>query len=357
MSTEKHENGRTTGQYLFFLRLIFLIVAFAVGYHYRYYLDEFSDEGDRLLMALIFVGIAGIITYLENLCKTKDIPKELIMGVLGFVAGLMLATFVCSTVILDETSVSSRGLRVGLHFIFGYIGAAMGIRYTRHFDFSEARFLVPSEDRLRGCQVLDTSILIDGRILDIVNAGIFRSPIVVPRFVVSELQALADSTDHRKRSKGRRGFDVLSQLQGDKSRNVEVFEVDFNDLDSVDKKLLAFCKQHSANLCTLDYNLARMAEIEEVEVVNFNRLAQAMKQVIFSGDEVEIEILREGKEEHQGVGYLEDGTMVVVDRGRSHIGQRVPVVVTTVLQTSAGHMVFARINNAAMSNHQGGRTA
>ena len=340
------EKEEITRLYLICVRVIFLFMAFHLGYNYKYQFDIHAQESDRLIMASTFLLVAVIMVYAEIRSHTSFASKELVFGVLGMVAGLALATTICATIILDELvpSVWTRISRTGIHFAFAYFGTVIGLRCSPHITYPPTRFFIPPGDRLHGCSVLDTSVLIDGRIVEFLESGILTVNVVVPRFVVNELQALSDSADPKKRSRGRRGFDVLQQLQNNPDTPIDLLEVDFEDVNGVDEKLLALCRLHDARLCTVDFNLVRMAEVQQLKVINFNRLAQAMKKTISTGDELEIEIQREGKEEYQGVGYLEDGTMVVVEKGRRLIGRRVPVIVSTVLQTTSGYMVFARLS-------------
>ena len=337
--------------FLIAARAIFLIMAFQLGYNYRYHIDPFSLESDALISAFTFLLVAGILVYIETQIEDA-FPQELMIGLFGLVVGLTIATIISATVILDSTTQGARIMRIGLHFILGYLGTVLGLRHAERFDFSLASFLVPGKNRLRGAQILDTSVLIDGRIVEVGKSGILVGPVVVPRFVLDELQALADSNDHRKRTKGRRGFDILSKLRESESIDFEILEQDFDWLDGVDQKLLAMVRLHDGRLCTMDYNLARLAELQQATVVDLNRLALAIKRSIISGEEVEVEILREGKEEDQGVGYLDDGTMVVIDKGREWIGERVRAVVTSVLQTAAGQMVFARRTDVLIETAQ-----
>jgi len=191
-----------------------------------------------------------------------------------------------------------------------------------------------------GGKLLDTSAIIDGRIADVVTTGYLEGPLLVPRFVLRELQRLADGADPLRRNRGKRGFEILKRLQD--LRSVEIVEADVAGVSDVDAKLVELARQRGAHVVTTDYNLNRVAELSGVSVLNVNDLANALKPVVLPGESLRVQVLREGKEPGQGVGFLEDGTMVVVEQGRRLLGQEVPVVVTSALQTSAGRMVFAR---------------
>ena len=190
--------------------------------------------------------------------------------------------------------------------------------------------------------LVDTSALVDGRIGDVATTGFVQGVLVVPQFVLRELQRLADGADPQKRARGRRGFEVLRRLQDIRGVTVEIVDDDVPETPEVDRKLLDLARRRGAAILTTDYNLNRLADVSGIMVLNVNDLANALKPVVVPGDLLRVQVLREGKETGQGVGFLQDGTMVVVDQGRSFVGQEVAVVVTSALQTSAGRMIFAR---------------
>ena len=192
--------------------------------------------------------------------------------------------------------------------------------------------------------LLDTSVIIDGRVSDISKTGFITGPIMVPRFVLNELQHIADSSDSLRRSRGRRGLEILKELQKESVVPVKVTNVDVDSVREVDDKLVVLAKQLHCPVITNDYNLNHVAELQGVTVLNINELANAVKVVCLPGETMEVNIIQDGKEEGQGVGYLEDGTMVVVDEGRRRMNKKIRVVVTKVLQTSAGRMLFARLD-------------
>lgn len=194
-------------------------------------------------------------------------------------------------------------------------------------------------------KILDTSAIIDGRILDVALTGFLEGSIVLPRFILTELQRIADSTDPLRRTKGRRGMTVVTELQKLKTIKIEISETKLQDLEreNVDDALVALAKKIKAKIITTDYNLSQIAQIEGVSVLNVNDLTNSLKPILLPGENVEVEILRAGKENQQGIGYLNDGTMLVVEDGYKHIGERVKITVTSILQTSAGRMVFGRI--------------
>lgn len=194
-------------------------------------------------------------------------------------------------------------------------------------------------------KLLDTSVIIDGRIIDIGKCRFLEGDLLVPRFILRELQGIADSSDAMRRGRGRRGLDILKQLQDHPDLSVKVIEQDVPDAKEVDVKLIRLAQQLKAAILTIDYNLNKVAGLQEVSVLNINDLANALKPVVLPGEELRIQVVKEGKEAGQGVGYLEDGTMVVVDNGRAQIGKALKVTVTSIIQTSAGRMIFTRFGD------------
>ncbi|MCL4423898.1 MAG: PIN domain-containing protein, partial [Firmicutes bacterium] len=197
-------------------------------------------------------------------------------------------------------------------------------------------------ERVSLAKILDTSVIIDGRIADIYQSGFVEGTLIIPGFVLQELQHIADSSDLLKRNRGRRGLDVLNRIQKDLNAKVQIYERDFPGNMEVDAKLVRLAKLLDAKVITNDYNLNKVAELQGVQVLNINELANAVKPVVLPGEEMSVHVIKDGKEFGQGVGYLDDGTMIVIDGGRKHIGETIGVMVTSVLQTAAGRMIFAR---------------
>ncbi len=270
-------------------------------------------------------------------------PGEIAGGAAGLIAGLGIALLIKSILFEFFTSTGRVGgyLAIVVYLLIAifcaYLGARVGAKNR----------LWPTGNRQANgtanvAKVIDTSVIVDGRIVEIVESGFLEGVLVVPRFVLRELQAIADSVDAQKRMRGRRGLDVLSRLQ--EVRTLEIDERDYDDLapGGVDAKLVRLAQERGAKLLTNDYNLNRIAHVEGVEVLNINDLSTALRPVVLPGEELHVHVIREGKEAQQGVAYLEDGTMIVIDHGRRLIGETTDVVVTSVLQTSAGRMIFAR---------------
>ena len=269
-------------------------------------------------------------------------PAEIAGGAVGLVVGLLIA-FLIKGIVFELISDFGRAgtyIAIVLYLILAifaaYLGARVGAK-IRIVPFS--RSLAGGAE---GAKLVDTSTIVDGRIVEIAESGFLEGELIVPRFVLRELQAISDSVDPLKRTRGRRGFDVLSRLQ--ELADVQISERDFPDMapGNVDARLVRLAQELGAKLVTNDYNLNRIAHVEGVAVLNVNELANAVKPVVLPGEELHVAVIREGKEFHQGVGYLEDGTMIVVEHGRRLIGEETDVIVTSVLQTVAGRMIFAR---------------
>jgi uncharacterized protein YacL len=225
----------------------------------------------------------------------------------------------------------------------GFCGLLLGITKSHSMNLDPLHLFTRSQrDRTRSAKLLDTSVLIDGRIADITEAGFLEGPLVIPQFVLNELQAIADSSDSTKRLRGRRGLDIVQRLQHIPGIRVEISGNDFADVHEVDLKLIEAAKAMPANLVTTDFNLNKLAQVQGLTVLNINDLANAMRPVVLAGESLRVFIAKEGKEHSQGVAYLDDGTMVVVENARRYLGKTIEITVTSVLQTAAGKMIFGK---------------
>jgi uncharacterized protein YacL len=271
-------------------------------------------------------------------------PGELVGGAIGLVTGLVIAFLVKSILFEFVAFAGPTGgyIAIALYLVLSIFAAFLGARVGAKQRVALGRIGARSAAATGGGQpkVLDTSVIIDGRVLDIVRSGFLEGPLLLPRFVLRELQLIADSADPLKRTRGRRGLEMLSTLQ--ETVPIEIVERDPEDIAQVDAKLVRLAQERGAKLVTNDYNLNRVAHVEGVAVLNINELANSVKPVLLPGEELRVAVIREGRETHQGVGYLEDGTMIVVENGRRLIGETVDVAVTSALQTNAGRMIFAR---------------
>lgn len=268
-------------------------------------------------------------------------------AVFGLLFGLIMAKLVSDAVALIplEPNVLAT-TRVGLTWAFCYLGMTMALRGRDEFNVIIPYVRLARHDRGEEAYLVDTSAIIDGRLLDLCKTRFVEGRLVIPRFVLKELQTVADSADALKRNRGRRGLEVLNQLRQLTSIDVRIHEEELPGIAETDAKLVKLAQMLGTRVITNDYNLNKVAELQNVGVLNVNELAQALRPVVLPGEMLEVKPIKEGKEHHQAVAYLDDGTMVVVENGRALIGQSVRGLVTSVLQTAAGRMVFVRPDNA-----------
>ncbi len=303
----------------------------------------------------------GLVKWLES--KLTGMPTyDLIGGFLGVIAGLLISRLFSGS--FSDIPFIGPTASVALSVFLGYVGLIIGVK--RKDDILGIFSFIPKlkgekgdkgdkGDREKskdgkeinkplnsGYKILDTSVIIDGRIADIVKTGFLDGILLVPNFILEELRHIADSSDLLKRNRGRRGLDILNQIAKEGHIRVEIYEGDFEDVAEVDSKLVRLALILEDPILTNDYNLNKVAEIQGIKVLNINELANAVKPVVLPGEEMYVQVMKEGKESGQGVAYLDDGTMIVIDGGRRFIGQHTAVMVTTVLQTAAGRMIFAK---------------
>ena len=297
-----------------------------------------------VLVGYVLGGVIG--RYLADLLGLLDNSLyrvsgvELFFGVMGALVGLLVALI--PSVALFRFGYPGDMVAIVIIIVCGFLGGRIGI--LKRSELSSMLKLGSSTARAaeeRKATILDTSVIIDGRIVEIAKAGFVEGAMVAPRFILEELQSIADSADELKRSRGRRGLDVLNALQRLDNASVEITDQDFPEITGVDGKLIALSKLTGMSLTTNDFNLNKVAELQGVRVMNINALASSLKPVVLAGEEMKVKIIREGKEPGQGVGYLDDGTMVVVEQGKGKLGSEVTVVATSVLQTPAGKMIFS----------------
>ena len=278
--------------------------------------------------------------------------QTLASGLTGLVVGLIIAALLTFPLSLLPAPIGKVLPFVGV-VLFGYLGIAVFV--MRQADLFSVFRISPGRQNDEGqasnppsyrTVLLDTSVIIDGRIADIARTGLLVGTLLIPRFVLNELQFIADSSDNLRRQRGRRGIEVISQLQKDTSTPLRISDMDVEGVREVDDKLVVLARQLRCPILTNDYNLNRIAELQGVSVLNVNELANAVKLVFLPGESIEVNVIQEGKETGQGVGYLDDGTMVVVEDGRTFLNKKINVTVTKVLQTAAGRMIFARLEKS-----------
>ena len=324
---------------LLFIRVFFLIISTLVGFY----------VGSISLYPLLGICF-GFGTGFALIVLEVSLRRVSVRGLSSMVFGLLLGVFMAKLV-SDILSLLPLGdfvqsvSRVVFTLIFSYLGAVMALRGKDEFNLIIPYVRFKRQDLEERIVLLDTSAIIDGRIRDIYKTNFFIGRIVVPRFVLQELQRVADSEDSLKRQKGRRGLDILRSIQKDSSFDLRIHEEEVPHEESVDAKLVRLAKMMDARICTTDFNLSRTAAIQGVQTLNLNELVNALKPVFFAGDELEVRLVREGKEPDQAVAYTEEGVMVVVSEARRLIGKTVAVQVASVLQTQSGRMVFAKLLN------------
>ncbi|PKR76622.1 PIN domain nuclease [Halalkalibacillus sediminis] len=309
--------------------------------------------GALILYLLTFWLVDYIVDFFkiieEKLVKAP--VADLLFGSLGLIIGLVIAFLV--NIYLQGIGIALVGevLPIFVTVILGYLGFQVGFKRRNEFvslltvskkeASSDETKLADKEYSVRP-KILDTSVIIDGRIADIADTKFLEGSLIIPQFVLEELQHIADSSDVLKRNRGRRGLDILNRLQKELAVDVQIYEGDFEDIQEVDSKLVKLTKLLDGVLVTNDYNLNKVSEFQNVTVLNINDLANAVKPVVLPGEEMGVQVIKAGKEEKQGVAYLDDGTMIVVEEGKNYIGEQIDVIVTSVLQTSAGRMIFAK---------------
>ena len=332
---------------LIYVRIFFVIIGTAVGY----LMGDFTNNG--LIGAAIGLFASWLIIFLERGMRRVSV-RGLSSAVFGLILGLLMAkvlTDAISLVPLEPGVISS--IRVVVTLVFCYLGMVMAMRGKDEFNVIIPYVRFSRQKQSEDVILIDSSAIIDGRIVDVCKTPFLSARLLVPRFVLRELQQIADSSDAIKRQRGRRGLEILHNIQKDNTLDITIHEEDFPDTPDVDAKLVRLARLLEAKIFTLDFNLNRVAELQGVKVLNLNELANALRPVVFPGETMEVKLIKEGKEYNQTVGYLDDGTMVVVEDSRSLINTNAKVVVTSVLQTQAGRMVFAKLQSPAGShNHK-----
>lgn len=306
-----------------------------------------------ILFGVLFYFIApAIISGFQKLVRRietslNEIPFfDLAAACAGLVVGLFIAFLLSNLVLQIPIQGVSTTISVFLYVILGWLGWSITLKRKGEIPFFDRarREKEQSAEAAAGhCKILDTSVIIDGRIFDICRTGMIEGTIVIPGFVLNELRHIADSADGLKRNRGRRGLDILNKIRSELDIPVVIEERDYDDVAEVDAKLLRLAQDINGVVVTNDYNLNKVAAVQGVKVFNINELANAVKPVVLPGEEMRVAVIKEGKEYGQGVAYLDDGTMIVVDNGKKRMNEQIDVVVTSVLQTSAGKMIFAKI--------------
>lgn len=320
---------------LFILRAFFVFICTAAAF-------RLGDFNPILSTALGFV--VGLVVVFFEVFARKVSLKGLSSMVFGILLGVLLAWIFNKTLeffLLPKDITHS--VRIFVTFIFIYLGVTLGLKGRGEFNLIIPYVKFQRKNLKEETIVVDTSIIIDARILDIVKTGFLEARFLVPRFVLNELQALADSTDHMKRQKGKRGIEVLHSLKKESNIEVDIYNEDVEGVKSVDEKIVVLAQTLDGKILTTDYNLNRIAQLQGIRVLNINDLANALKPTFVAGERFSIKLIKEGKEHNQAIGYLEDGTMVVVESAKWLIGKTADIEVTSVLQSPSGRIIFTKL--------------
>lgn len=324
------------------------LLSFVISASYIFFgsIIGFSLFGSSRTMLGLVIGLSILSAYCTlSLLKAwlKLEVEKVIGGAIGLAVGLTLSIMLNSALAqaLDYSDITAAvyGLTTS---VFSLVGMQLGSHKAKEFRTKITQ--APQSPR-KIVGILDTSVIIDGRISDVCDTGFLEGDLVIPQFVLKELQAIADSSDPTKRTRGRRGLDILNKMKKQANVNIIIDETDFPSVKEVDQKLINLAKDTGFTILTNDFNLNKVAEVHSIQVLNVNQLANALKPVVLPGEIMRVQVIKEGKEANQGVAYLDDGTMVVVDNGKKCMSKTVDVTVTSVLQTTAGRMIFASNKN------------
>jgi uncharacterized protein YacL len=342
---------------LWVIRILFLCMTTAGGYAVTQVRQEYVGMPFSGLMGMgVGFGFGSLLIAIDEMLKGFSL-RAFSATTFGLILGMVVSVLVDHSGLFENADEKQRWIiRLCLFLGFGYIGIVLAMRSNKE-DFS---LIIPyvrfaPQNKPDNLILLDTSVIIDGRIADLIEANFVEGLIVVPRFVLKELQQIADSADPLKRARGRRGLEMLNRLQRNTRNEVKIHDGDFPEEKEVDTKLVRLARNLRAKLFTNDYNLGKIAELQSVNYVNLHDLAKSMRTVLLPGEVISLRVVREGKEKGQGVGYLPDGTMVVVNQGQASIGQQVDAQVQALHQTGAGIIVFAELKAAAQPEPAGAR--
>jgi len=329
------------------IRIGFVLIGGLLGTQFSVPSSTLEWWSRFLLGAVAGAGLVGLEALLHRVGRVS--VRGFSAAVFGLLFGLIMAKLVSDAIALTGLEAGTMGfIRVLVTWAFAYLGMVMALRGRDEFNVIIPYVRFSRHDRREDLFLVDTSAIIDGRIVDLCRTRFLEGRLLVPRFVLRELQSIADSTDPLKRTRGRRGLEMLNELRTQAHVDVRIHEEEIQGIADTDAKLVKLAQFIGAKVLTTDYNLNKVAELQGVSVLNVNELAQALRSAVLPGETLEVKPIKEGKEHNQAVAYLEDGTMVVVENGRHLIGQTVRGLVTSVLQTAAGRMVFIRPEGASV---------
>ncbi len=333
------------------IRISFVALLAAVGFLLNPLAQTSHLDGSSVLTRKIISAVLGALVALfivgSEMRARQASLKTLIGAAVGSILGIVGAYLIGMLISSQDTATVAGEIKVfltiSLAFFMGYIGLMVGAAKGEYIDLSALGGIFSDKNVKRDYKLLDTSVIIDGRIADVAETGFLSGSLIIPNFILTELQQVADSADSSKRQRGRRGLDMLQRLRNNGKLDIQIVETDFPAVKEVDLKLIELGRQLEAVIVTNDFNLNKVAQLRGVAVLNINELANALKPVVLPGEAMRVFVLKEGKEYNQGVAYLDDGTMVVVDNARRLIGKTADISVTSVLQTTAGKMIFGRL--------------
>ena len=363
------------------IQILFLLIGAAVGIIFLPYVFELIPILDSpwvnnaistaligaiifFLLSLLFADlIVKFMKWMEEKLLHAPTP-DLLFGTIGLIIGLVVAFLIGFALNTIDILIVATVAPIILSVVLGYLGFAVGFQKREEIttmlipqklapNNKKQEIEAPAPVEKVSYKLLDTSVIIDGRIADISATGFMEGTFVVPQFVLSELQHIADSSDTLKRTRGRRGLDILKRLQSEREGAIMITEENFDEVSEVDLKLMRAAKKMGGQVVTNDFNLNKVCELHNVPVLNINDLANAVKPVVIPGEDMHVVVIKDGKEQNQGVAYLDDGTMIVIEDGKGFIGQAIDVTVTSVLQTSAGRMIFAKPREGRQASMNG----
>lgn len=313
----------------------------------RFGLSAVDSPVLRHILSTLLGVFAGLFIIAFELRVRRASLKTLIGAAVGSILGITGAFLIGILIAIQkEAAVSAEMqtfLTISLAFLMGYVGLVVGAAKGDYLDLAALGGIFSDKNAKRDYKVLDTSVIIDGRIADVAETGFLGGSLIIPNFILTELQQVADSADSSKRQRGRRGLDMLQRLRNNSKLDIQILETDYPEVKEVDLKLIELGRELDAVIVTNDFNLNKVSQLRGVSVLNINELANALKPVVLPGEAMRVFVLKEGKEYNQGVAYLDDGTMVVIDNARRLIGKTTDIAVTSVLQTTAGKMIFGRL--------------